>query len=226
MKHAFAIILFLLSCTALGAEPMTATIDRYVRTLGVDASLSITDAKNQMYSDKVADKSGIDTGSWLMFGKLGGDTFNFRGKALVGSPIEYYYTDLVFMKKEYGKALMGLYRNLAEMPGKRSEVNEAIGLVKEVARRRGERCDERAARARYAREIRAEIEATWSKSYGTEKIRERDNLLNYYLNPTTANLNKIVSTAKGFADSTQFDLYMDTIKSISLDFREYLSTRL
>ncbi len=178
MKHAFAIILFLLSCTALGAEPMAATIDRYVRTLGVDVNDCILSAKNSKYLDKLKNESGF-SGSPVVFGKLGGDTFNYQGKALVGSPIEYYYTDLVFMKKEYEKALTGLYRNLAEMPGKRAEVNEAIGLVKEVARRRGERCDEQAAKARYARDIRAEIEAA-GRQFSVNK-NELDLIKSYYL---------------------------------------------
>jgi hypothetical protein len=116
MKHAFAIILFLLFCTALGAEPMAATIDRYVRTLGFDGNICITEKKIRTYSQKVVDSSPYGMDTVFLFGKLGGDTFDFQGKALVGSPIEYYYTDLVFMKKEYGKALTGLYRNLAEMP--------------------------------------------------------------------------------------------------------------
>lgn len=189
MKHTFVIILFLLSCTALGAEPMAATIDRYVRTLGIDGNLDIVSGKNQKYGDRLIKESGFNTSSLVAFGSIGGDTFkitlNKKQFDLVGSPIEYYYTDLVFMKKEYGKALTGLYRNLAEMPGKRAEVNEAIGLVKEVARRRGERCDEQAAKARYAREIRAEIEAA-GRQFSVNK-NELDLIKSYYLGETNYN---------------------------------------
>ena len=192
MKHAFAIMLFLLFCAAANAEPMATTIERYVRTLGVDASDCILSDKNAKYLDRLKNQSGF-SGSPVVFGKLGGDTFNYQGKALVGSPIEYYYTDLVFMKKEYEKALVGLYRNLAEMPGKRAEVNEAIGLVKEVARRRGERCDEQAAKARYGREIRAEIEAL-KRQYAAKAPKAKEYctvLIDYYLNPTDDNLKKL-----------------------------------
>ncbi len=210
---------------------MTRGITQYVSRLPIDPYVSVINKKNQNYSDQLISQSGFNTASLFAFGKLGNDTFktsiNGGTYDLVGSPIEYYYTDLVFLRNDYETALVGLYRNLAEMPNKRGEIKEAIGLVKEVAKRRGVNISENNAKARYRNEITNEIMTTWNNSYGTEKVRERDNLLNYYLNPTTANLNKIVSTAKGFAGNrTQFCLYLDTIENISLDFRGYLSTRL
>ncbi len=225
MKHAFAIMIFLLFCSAATAEPMETTIDRYVRTLGVDASLSVVNKKNQSYSDKLSKNSGFNISSFLVFGKLGGDTFETtidnEKYPLVGSPIEYYYTDLVFMKKEYEKALVGLYRNLAEMPGKRAEVNEAIGLVKEVARRRGERCDEQAAKARYGREIRAEIEAAGRQHAAKDpKAKEYCTvLIEYYLNPTDGNYNKVLSRYK--VQGTNVYNFGMVLGSLSSEFYHY-----
>lgn len=207
---------------------MTRGITQYVARLPIDPMLSITSDRNKVYADSVADRSGIDTGSWTMFGKIGNDTYNFHGTQLVGSPIEYYYTDLVFLRNDYETALVGLYRNLAEMPNKRGEINEAIGLVKEVAKRRGVNVSENNAKARYRSEITNEIMTTWSNSYGTEKVRERDNLLNYYLNPTTANLNKVVNTAKSYSfdNMTIYGLYMTTIRALSPEFADYVGTRI
>ena len=211
---------------------MTRGITQYVARLPIDPYISIVDGKNQRYGDSLIKDSGFNTSSLVAFGNLGNDTYkitlNNRQFDLVGSPIEYYYTDLVFLRNDYETALVGLYRNLAEMPNKRGEINEAIGLVKEVAKRRGVNVSENNAKARYRSEITNEIMTTWSNSYGTEKVRERDNLLNYYLNPTTANLNKVVNTAKSYSfdNMTIYGLYMTTIRALSPEFADYVGTRI
>jgi hypothetical protein len=178
MKHAFAIILFLLSCTALGAEPMAATIDRYVRTLGVDVNDCILSAKNSKYLDKLKNESGF-SGSPVVFGKLGGDHLQLSGKALVGSPIEYYYTDLVFMEEGVREGADGAVPQPGGDAGQAGRGERGDRVVKEVARRRGERCDEQAAKARYARDIRAEIEAA-GRQFSVNK-NELDLIKSYYL---------------------------------------------
>ena len=73
MKHAFAIMLFLLFCAAANAEPMATTIDRYVRSLGVDGNETILTGNNMNYAKTVSKNSGMGDESLLTFGKIGYD---------------------------------------------------------------------------------------------------------------------------------------------------------
>lgn len=212
---------------------MTTGITRYVNTLPIDPYISIISGKNQDYGNKVSQMSGFGNGALITFGKLGNDnakiTLGGTQYDAVASPIEFYYTDMVFLKGQYERALISLYRNLAEMPEKRSEVNEAIGLVKDIAKRRGVNVNENNAKSIYRQEITAEILGAGSTYFGAGKCNGQcQTIIDYYLNPSDANFNKVVGTAKTLInrDNNLFSAYMNTLTTLSLDFRSKVSARL
>lgn len=206
---------------------MTRGITQYLSRLPIDPYLSIVDKKNTNYCRNLESSSGFGGTTWVAFGNLGNDTFrtSIDGTSynLVGSPVEYYYTDLVFLRNDYETALVGLYRNLAEMPNKRGEINEAIGLVKEVAKRRNVNLDERQAKNRYRREIVSEI-AEAGKTYSIGR-NELNLITSYYLGETSYNgfKNKLQKYRYEQDSYSTFEKIVFIITTLNADFASSLS---
>lgn len=211
---------------------MTTGINRHVSTLNIDPYISIISGKNQAYGNLVSQNSGFGNAALITFGKLGNDnariTLGGKQYDAVASPIEFYYTDLVFLKGQYERALISLYRNLAEMPNKRPQINEAIGLVKDIAQRRGVNLNENTAKAKYRQEITAEILSAGSSFFGINKCNGQCNsLINYYIDPTESNFNKVIQQAREISANRQtLTAFYGVVSSLCPSMVDMISARL
>lgn len=140
--HPTLVMLFvfmLSSVLPLYPEETGKMIKTYVAKMQVDPSKSIEE--NTGYRKLLLEKSGPGDSALSAFGSLGPDIFvsDKEGvvKNLVGSAIEYYYTDLVYVKCDYSTALKGLYSQRKEDPDKAGQCDEAISLVFKIASGRG-----------------------------------------------------------------------------------------
>lgn len=139
MHFLIAAFFFIMTALPLYSEEMYKTVDLYVKKLGIDPGKSIED--NIRYRNLLIERAGVKELSLTCFGSLGYDTFknDSYGKmcGVVGSPIEYYYTDLVFIKQDYMAALKTLFSQRVEEPEKIAECSDAIKYIIELAGRRG-----------------------------------------------------------------------------------------
>lgn len=148
------------SVLPLYPEDMNKSVAFYVNNLGVNPDKSIFE--NTSYKNSLIRKSGAGDLPLTAFGNLGYDIYcqDSGGivKGLVGSPVEYYYTDLVFVKQDYATALKALFSQRMEDPGKNTECCSAIIFIIEYAAKRGVAIKS------------ADVESAWRKEKTAEII--------------------------------------------------------
>ena len=222
-------MIFLAACCSLYPETMKDKANNYVKTMNINPNKHIMSKNNINYARKAAQISNLGDQVAVSYGDLGHDdaiaTVGDKSYPLVGSPIEFYYTDIVFIKKDYKQALIDLYRQRVEEPDKKDKINDAIKLTVQVADKNGVKINLDKIQIAYNTAIEKMIITAATKyfrktAYASKSkvIATTKPLIAYYQNPTTANFDKIVRKYAAMFEITANNGWIDD-KSLSLAFK-------
>lgn len=205
---------------------MNLEITNYLKTKipqSVDTNINLFAEQNKDYRVEVVEKSKIGDQALLLCGEVGNDNTivdnNGQKIDLVKDEFEYYCTDIIFVEKDHKKAIKMLLRWKAENPGKKVETDKLIKTVGEYSvwlkneKIITDSVENQNAYDEYAKEIKEEILLVAKKHLGkyySAKQLEADIMkpvINYYLNPTDANFNSIVSMVGRMAKESRAQRY-------------------
>ena len=229
-------------------------IQNFSRALWFESS----DPNVSDYAIKVADSTPAVNSygdySITTFGKIGPDNNNVTFKDdqgnvteyidLVGSPPEYYFTDMVFIQQKYEEALVDLYFFRAESAwtqfdnNKRPAVDEAIAGTYWVAQQNGVSYTEEQIQAKFLEQLDAQLDvavAKYHRYWKNQGLTNIDTLTgeyveairSYYLDPNLETFETILSLAFHIEDEVGEEYFnWWTLTGIVSDLSSGLGTSL